>query len=319
MNEVSMAEPLAEMVETTLRTELAQGDAVLATARPILGHLLAHDDVAMFNDEVIARVRGMVQHVARQLVFAAADAANLRDRDRFARQWQDLVARPLLADTDFLSHAHGLVLEAQLADRLHRRSGIDAVLSPLLQDLAGSADPAQAALAMAVIATQARHVQHCRRMELPLAELPGALFHRAVLALDALGKDHADAVDQTQVGLRRGYDEADGRLGLIGRLVTGLAEQRPRALSLDHAGPALFVSALALASGQPRDLTVMALGDRHYARLALSLRAAGLLQPDVLKQFQLIHPDVVLPGGFDILQPAGAAQMLAQAGLVGAG
>ena len=48
----TLAEPTLESVETVLREELAQGDGMLATATPILRHLLVNDDQALFSDEV---------------------------------------------------------------------------------------------------------------------------------------------------------------------------------------------------------------------------------------------------------------------------
>ena len=44
MSIMSKTMPSAESVEEMLRGELAQGDVILATARPILRHLLANDD-----------------------------------------------------------------------------------------------------------------------------------------------------------------------------------------------------------------------------------------------------------------------------------
>ena len=60
MTAATLAEPTLESVESMLRAELAQGDAMLSTAAPILRHLLVNDDLALFSDEVVARVRGML-------------------------------------------------------------------------------------------------------------------------------------------------------------------------------------------------------------------------------------------------------------------
>src|SRR5688572_25865009 len=133
MNEAAMSEQTVESVEQVLRDELGRGDAMIATARPILRHLLATDDHALFSDEVIARVRGMMLSVAGQLLFAQAEAAEARDRAGYVAERQDELAQALFEDTAFLAHAHALVLEAQLAERLQARSGIDPVLPPLVQ------------------------------------------------------------------------------------------------------------------------------------------------------------------------------------------
>ena len=69
-----------EPVEQALRDELARGDALIAGARPILRHLLAEHDRALFNEELVARVRGMMLDLARQLLFVQTEVANAPDR-----------------------------------------------------------------------------------------------------------------------------------------------------------------------------------------------------------------------------------------------
>jgi hypothetical protein len=307
-----MSEQAAETVERVLRDELVEGDAMIAAARPILRHLLANDDGGLFSDETIARVRGLVLNVAEQLLFAQAAAAEVRDRQGYARERLDALAQALFGDTEFLAHAHALTLEAQLIERLQVRSGIDPVLTPLVQELIAAKDGAAASLAMAVLAAQARFQQHCRRMELPLGELPGDLFHRALVALrEQAGDDDEPAAEAAERQLRDDYQEGAGRLGLIARLVMGMGHKAPRALAIDHAGLAVFATALSMASGQERDLVVLSFSERQYARLALSLCAAGLAQHAVLEQFLYLHPDVSLPEGFEMLRADRAAALLA--------
>ena len=81
-----LAEPTLESVETRLRDELAQGDAILSTAAPILRHLLVNEDQALFSDEVVARVRWMLTDVARQLLHALAEAAQIGERVEFVAE-----------------------------------------------------------------------------------------------------------------------------------------------------------------------------------------------------------------------------------------
>src|SRR5205085_9206947 len=121
--------------------------------------------------------------IARQLLEAQAEAEGMADRTALTHGRQDVLAQALCQDAGFLAHAHALALEAQLLDRLGARSGMDPVLSPLVQELAAGANAAVAALAMGVLAAQARFVQYHRRMELPLRDLPAELFHNALLAL----------------------------------------------------------------------------------------------------------------------------------------
>ena len=56
-----------DAVATALRRELARGDAVLRSVGPVLRHVLAHGEHTLFSDDAIARVRGMLADLARQL------------------------------------------------------------------------------------------------------------------------------------------------------------------------------------------------------------------------------------------------------------
>mgnify|MGYP001544519196 FL=1 len=99
----------------------------------------------------------------------------------------------------------------------------------------------------------------------------------------------------------------------MSRLVMRMGKTAPRSLDIGHAGLSIFASALAMASGQQRDLAVLSFSDRQFARLALAMRAAGLKQPAVEAQFLYLHPDIVLPEGFDRLSADRAALLLAAA------
>ena len=302
----------AESVEAVLRAQLARADVRISATRPILRHLLADDDKSLFNDEVIARLRGMLSNIARQLLFAQAEAAQIENRSQFADERQDGLVQLLFDDTAFLSHAHALALEGRLSQELQARSGIDCVLTPLLQDLAASDEEQVATWAMRLVASQARFVQQQRRMELPLGELPGELFHRALLVLRSHERG-GDAAQAAERQLRAQFDESQGRLGQITRLVMSMGRKAPRALSVDYAGLAIFATALAMASGQDRNLAILSFDDSQLARLALSLRAAGLEQASLEQQFLYFHPDVELPGGFAALGAERAAALLGAA------
>jgi hypothetical protein len=300
-------------VETVLRDELAHGDALVGTIAPILRHLLANDDHSVFGDEIIARVRGMLGDVAAQMLDAVASASGESERiDHQPGQLASLAER-FVAIPAFLAHTHALALEWQLTERLQARLGVDPVLSPLLQALIASTEPGTAGLAMALLAAQARFTQTQRRMQLPLAELPGDLLHAALIALRDVTDETEQALVQTaETSLRSAHDEARSRLGLIARLVSGMGGGATAALAVDHAGAALFLSALALGSGQERDMAVLSTNEGQLARLALALRAAGLRTPAIEEQFAALHPDIALPEGFEALGVDGAAALLAR-------
>ena len=303
-------------VEAILREDLAHGDIVLGTIGPILGHLLAQRDNSLFSDEIVARVRGMVQHVARQVLTATGGQAIPGDAEAELSA-QDALAASLSGNVHFLVHCHALALEYHLTRRLEQRSGIDPVLSPLLQALIASDDPATASAAMTLLAAQARFMQQQRRMELPLAELPADQFHFVLTvwrASTGVPVGEPSPADEAEQLLRASYDEGNSRIGLCNRLISSLGGGIPAALSVSHAGIALFLSGLATASRQERDLTIFATSESQLARLALALRAAGLKPREVEEQFLYLHPEVSLPEGFEFLRTDRAAGLLAASG-----
>ena len=253
MTEFSAPSAGLRAIDDVLRQELAQGDAQIASIAPILRHLLANDEHSVFGDEVIARVRGMLADVARQLLDALAAArGDADDRDHPVTEIDALVIA-LSGIAGFLTHAHALALEWQLTERLQARLALDPVVSPLLQALIASNEPPTAAAAMALLAQQARFAQNQRRMQLPLSELPGDLFHGALITLQNhahIDPAGAAPVDQAVAQIRKEFDEGRNRLGLISRLVAGMGGGASAALSIPHAGTAIFLSALAMASGQ---------------------------------------------------------------------
>jgi hypothetical protein len=217
-----------------------------------------------------------------------------------------------MAIPGFLGHAHSLALEYQLAARLARRNGLDPALSPLLQEIMASTDAKRAARAMQALAAQSRFLQHLRRMELPLAELPGELFGAALLAFrSVIGEQLGENVKNAEEAMRGTFDEGRGRLGLIAHLLSGSAKGTREALSVAHAGIAFFASALALSSGQDRTLAVLSLNERHAARLAVGLRAAGLKPAAIEEELLFLHPDVALPTELGGLTSEYAATLLA--------
>jgi len=296
-----------DSVESRLRDALERGDAVIGTVSPVLRHLLASDDSGLFADAILARVRGMIADVARQLV----------DHMGGGEENQSALVGALMANPAFLTHVHALVLEWQLTERLQAGLALDPVLSPLLQALIASSDQTTAALAMKFLAAQARFGQAQRRMRLPLAELPGDLLHGALVAMRGIAgaEPQADArAAAAEAAIRADYGESRSRLGLISRLVTGMGAGAVAALSIHHAGAAIFLSALGIASAQDRDLATLATSETQRTRFALALCAAGLKPAAIEEQLLALDPDAALPEGLNRLTPDRAAALLAMAG-----
>jgi hypothetical protein len=307
----------SDTIETILQGELAGGDAALASVSPVLRHLLASDDASMFGDEVIARVRGMAADLACQLLDALAGAGGEAERcDHPAAELSELTAA-LVDNGALLGHLHSAAIEYRLAVRLQQRLALDPVLPPLLQTLIASPDADTAARAMQLLAAQARFLQSAKRMQLPLCELPGDLLHAALVAMRTLAGPEPEAdskAARAEASVRAGHDEATSRLGLLARIVTGMGSNAGTALALTDAGVALFVTGLALGSGQDRDLAVLSTNEAQVARLALALRAAGAKPQAIEEQFLALHPDIALPEGFDRLGADRAAALLATSG-----
>ncbi len=300
-------------VEARLRDELARADAALATIGPVLGHLLAEHDHSLLSDEIVSRVRGMLGDIARQLASSMAEAAETADPALLSEPDAASLTARLSHDEALIRHCHALALEGQLALRLERRAGIDPVLSPLLQALIASDDATTAGIAMATLAAQARFVQQQRRMELPLGELPAELFDRVLSSAAEwrAAQQGAQGSARTVGTWRRNYDEGASRLALLARLVEGMGAASVAALSLGHAGAAMFLTALAAASRLDRGLAIAATNESQQARLALALRAAGLKPREVEEQLLVVHADVALPEGFEALRAERAAEILA--------
>ena len=304
MGEKTMDPAADDTAEAILADALTREARALAAVVPVLRHLLSCETPALLSDAIIARVRGMIGDIAAQLLSIAAGrdpAIRLPE----APERLDPLTERLMADEGLLAHCHALAAEGLMAERLQQRSAIDPVLSPLLQELIAAEDPAIASLAMGTLAAQSRFVQSQRRMELPLGELPAELFHRLVASVTG---------SAGLAGMQAGYDEATSRIGLFARLVAAMRRGAVAALVLDHAGLALFASALAEATRQPRAGVVLACHEGQGMRLALLLRAVGQSGGAIERQLGLVGPVAHMPRALADLTPDRAAALLASGG-----
>lgn len=290
-----------DTAEALLADALTREARALSAVVPVLRHLLSCETPALLSDAILARVRGMIADLAAQLLSIAAGRDPAMRLPETPEHLDPLIER-LMADEALLAHCHALAAEGLIAERLQQRSALDPVLSPLLQELIAAEDPAVASLAMSVLATQSRFVQSQRRMELPLRELPAELFHRLVAGLP-------DGAVRTQV--QAAYDEATSRIGQLARLVAAMRRGAVAALVLDHAGLALFASALAEAARQPRAGVVLACHEGQGMRLALLLRAGGQGPAAIERQLGLVEPAGHMPRALAELSPDRAAALLA--------
>ncbi|MEL7188514.1 MAG: hypothetical protein AAGK17_03090 [Pseudomonadota bacterium] len=303
----------ASHVEAMLRAELARGDRALGGVAPVLTHMLASAGHALVNEDVVARLRGMLSDCARQLIAAGQMGPKRSEPDR---QSVDNLSDYLAENGPVLSHLYALAMEGHLTQRLEHRSSIDPVLSPLLQELIASEQSEIAELAMTALAAQARFVQSQRRMTLSITDLPAQLFHMVLESWESWARtavlENGVSSQASTVKLREEYDEASTRLGLFTRLTGSMRKGVIAGLELEHAGFALFVTSLASLTRQPRDLAILACHERQAARLALGLRAAGLEAATIERQFLLLEPSERLPSNMGEISPGQAAYLLAQ-------
>jgi len=301
-------------IEALLGQDLFHADQAMLHMGPILRHLLQNDDRSIFSDEIIARVRGMLADVARQLVQAMGEAAGHADAAAWAREAGPGLAEMLAARQPLLHHLHMLAVEWQLTEKLQGRLAIDPVLTPLLQDVIASPDPDLAARGMNLLAAQARFGQQVRRMQIPLAELPTRLHEIALAAMqDYVGEDAAGkaAAEMSEITLRQRRSVAASRVDLLDHIVSALGSERSATLQFDHAGVALFLSGLAANAGIARETAIMCTTESQMPRLALSLVAAHVQREGVVATFSALHPDIAVPAGIERLDPARAAVLLA--------
>lgn len=293
----------ADSADHPLRAALMRGDRVLARSAPALRHLLTARDPALIGEAVVAHVGGMLADLARQLAEAVQEPGDPNGAEAA------LLDR-LLANDELRAHCHALALEWRLALRLEAELALDPVLAPLIQVLVAEGDAAAGALAMAALAAQARFAQAQRRMQLPLGELPGELFHGVLIALRETWPKLAPSADQA---LRSQYEEGAGRLALLGRLASESGAQAARLLVVEEAGAALWLTALAARSGQTRERIACAAADPQLGRLLLTLRAAGMAPGEAERQALIVQPDALLPAGLQDIGTREAAQWLAEA------
>lgn len=295
-----------DAVEAVLREELVQGDAMLQSAAPVMRHILSTTRSAIFADEIVARVRGGVEDIARQLL-GVTDSPEHSPLDPAAL---DDLLEALMAVPGLVGHLHALAVEWQLTERFQARHALDPVVPPLLEALLASDDATTSALAMTSLAAQARFAQTQRRMQAPLHELPADLLHGVLLAWRGIVGEGSEVMSAERA-IRAEFDESRTRLGLIARLVTGMGSGAIAALSLQHAGVAIFASAVAMASGQDREIAILATSSGQSLRLALMLRAAGVKPRAIEEQLVSLHAEVGLPVEWHRLAPEQATELLA--------
>ncbi len=286
-----MTNAAASMIETVLRDELSRATRALDAVVPVLGHFLASSGSSLVSDAIVARVRGMLNDLARQL-FAATDGGESGSRADFENDASgiDSLSDHFALDIHVLSHLHATAVEAQLTERFSQKSGVDPVLGTLFQELVASDNEETAEIAMAALASQSRFIQSQRRMQYPVTELPPEILERVLRIWARITPvEQDDSVTAVLREVRSEYDEAATRIGRLSRLIAAMRGGAIAALDLHHSGVALFTSALAALSEQKREDAVLSCHESQAIRLALGLRAAGLDERAIGQQLALFQ------------------------------
>ncbi len=299
------------LLASGLRDELARGDRALSGVAPVLSHMLAAPGRQLVSEEICARIRGMLEDMASQLLTAAGQS----DDGEGARDHIDALRQYLSTESAVLSHLFAAAMEWQLTERLEATNAVDPILNALLQELIAAEHAELAELAMKAMAAQSRFVQTQRRMQLRVTELPAELFNLVIRrAMVFVRETHSDLAPSGVQALKRNYSEGETRLGLLARLVKAMNQGAIAALDLEHAGFAFFASALGVLTSQPRELAILSCSDNQGARLALGLRATGLDTDAIENQFAMLGMSHKPPADLQSLPVETASSILSDPG-----
>lgn len=307
MGKVTMDRSQSASVDVLLREELARGNRARASVVPVFAHFLDSDGPSLFNDAIIAALRGQLDHLSRQLL---AEPSN--DNSSDAARTRQALSNRLAGDAVIVDHLYSVALEGLIAKNLEQTCAIDPVLSPLLQELIASDSPAIAEIAMSVLAAQSRFSLNHTRMELPLGDLPFEVFARTLEHGEAAAVDaNVDVGKAAFAKLKSNYDEGTNRIGLLARLTAAMRGGAIAGLDLAHAGLALFASSCASLLSIEREHAVFACHEGQTVRLALMLKAAGLNGEASERQIALLGGTKAVPCGLEAISQAYARDMLA--------
>lgn len=311
MGNVPVNRTVSTSVEANFGDELARADRALRGVAPVLAHMLDTSGERLVTEAIIARIRGMLDNLAHRMLNAGHRAGHRNVVDE--TEVNDL-SELLSGEQSLLRHLYTLAVEALLTEKLERSASLDPVLSPLLQELIASDQPATADLAMRALASQSRFMQLQTRMELPIEELPADVLAIVLERCADAGGNNSEAAGSA---IKRLYDESSSRIGLLTALVAGMRKGAIAGLSIEHAGFALFASCLASLTDLRRDVAVLSCHEQPSVRLAVGLRAAGLEAADIETQLNILGNSSTNLRGIDALPPDRAKAIVARPEVTG--
>ena len=305
---------MAGNLESVLREELMRADRAVAGIVPLLGQMIESGGQNFISDALIARIAGMLRDIADHLAHEIEEPAA---RSILTESLGDMLTQ----ESDLVSYLYKVALEAELTKRLADQSVIEPVFSPLLEEQISSSNTAIAEAADAIIAAQSSFWQFVTRGGFAFDSLPADQREKAITLRDAVSAQANAAIRASSGNLQdspgdRAKDPSEpvapsaSRVDLLIVLLEAMGDNARLALDVERAGFALFVTALAGFSGQSRASTILACHPHQAARLAVSLRAAGLATQDIQAQFSVLEPVELLPPNFDELSIDAARAIL---------
>lgn len=276
------------------RFDIAAAIRLRQAAPPGMERHMQATDPALISDEIVARIRGAAYAIAGELLQLVAAAGPETVDEPSSRAFASVVERlgeMLLGLNALREHLHALAIETKASERLADEAGIDAALSPLLAEQVHRGEPPEASM---LIAAQVRFLHESHRMALAFADLPGDLQAMALAALRMIASHAGPGADaaarQAERDLRKAAP-AQNRLNLLEQLADRvIAAGEP--IDIARTGLALFLTQLARLGGERRDAVAMRLVPSQVTELAALLATAGLDEPAIAAQLDVLHPGV---------------------------
>lgn len=279
---------------------LAQEEQFARQTDATIALLFAAPPSRYFSDAIMARTRGLVRSLARQLSEAERETDNSTNS---SVQSIGRISRYLENNEALLRHCHALTLEHSLLLRLQQIRGADPILPPVIRECLSDDKESTASLAMRFVASQGKFLQSLERMHLPLSQLPADILHEVLRDWRNSGSpQNAAAMTASEAQIRNAYDERNSRAALLERLATIVTDTGNEIFQLEKSGLSLFVSLLSDALKQEREEIVRLLDLSQTSRLALALHAVGKKRRAVLADLAYLsdeHAEAAWSGEID--------------------
>lgn len=292
--------------DSALSELLATGEQTRRSLPSQLRHQIGFADPSLFDDELVARTRGLLVHLTAQI---AGDRPQGSDNPDY-REGRDAILRAVFTQPGLLAHCHALALEYRLTRKLAASAGIDPLLPTLLQELIASPSEPTSRLSSSFLAAQSRFLRDMERMQLPLRQLPAELLNIAL----GIGREQSNdplMADAIRQAVQASYDEGATRVALMQRLVSLPDYPQLRGWQVEQTGVPLFLAGLLPVAGPDYHDVVLSTTESQMARLALTLRTRGCNPRVVSRNLLLLHDRTALQVGAST-DPATASALLAE-------